>query len=351
MFYYTDAVIEQLAIHRVGNKLQNEFYVLSEKPVEVSDGVLSQLLTHYFLSPFAKLDEVYRLSHPSNTRSLNEVFHFSNAFFLGELEFMELSQQLSKHLFEVSNHPNIKGGELYIVHLREVQLEGEVHEAIGIFKSENKEAYLKISPVQGAFDLDYEQEAININKLDKGCLIINSQADEGYKVLVIDQTNRQQEAVYWKDDFLGVRVRNDAFNQTGNFLKVYKKFVNEELDETFELERADKIDLLNRSMDYFKNKETFKQDEFSEEVLGNPQAAGLFNTYRQQFEEEFESPLGDQFAISSQAVKKAHATYKSVLKLDKNFHVYVHGKRELIEKGYDEEKGMNYYTLYFSEEH
>src|SRR5690606_11434768 len=177
MFYYTDAVIEQLAIHRVGNKLQDEFYVLSEKVVDVSDGVLSQLLMHYFLSPFAKLDEVYRLSHPSNTRSLNEVFHFSNAFFSGELEFLELSQQLSKHLFEVSNHPNIKGGELYIVHLRDVQLEGEVHEAIGIFKSENKEAYLKVLPVQGAFDLDYEQEAININKLDKGCLIINSESD------------------------------------------------------------------------------------------------------------------------------------------------------------------------------
>jgi len=351
MFYYTDAIIEQLAIHRVGNKLQDEFYVLSEKPVDVSDGVLSQLLMHYFLSPFTKLDEVYRLSHPSNTRSLNEVFHFSHAFFSGELKFLELSQQLSKHLFEVSNHPNIKGGELYIVHLRDVQLEGEVHEAIGIFKSENKEAYLKISPVQGAFGLDYEQEAININKLDKGCLIINSESDEGYKVLVIDQTNRQQEAVYWKDDFLGVRVRNDAFNQTGNFLKVYKKFVNEELDGTFELERADKIDLLNRSMDYFKNKETFQQDEFAEEVLGNPQAAGLFNSYRQQFEEEFESPFGDQFAISGQAVKKAQATYKSVLKLDKNFHIYVHGKRELIEKGYDEEKGMNYYILYFTEEH
>jgi len=351
MFYYSDARIEQLAIHRVGNKLQDEFYVLSEQPVELADGVLSQLLMHYFLSPFAKANEVYRLFHASDNRSLNEVFHFARSFFSGELGFLELSHQLSKHLFEVSNHPNIKGGELYVVHLQEVQLEGEVHEAIGIFKSESKEPYLKISPVQGAFDLDYEQEAININKLDKGCIIVNTEAEEGYKVLVVDQTNRQQEAVYWKDDFLGVRVRNDAHNQTGNFLKVYKKFVNEELDGTFELERADKIDLLNRSMDYFKTKETFKQDEFAEEVLGNPQAVELFNSYRQQFEEEFESPFNNQFAISNQAVKKAQATYKSVLKLDKNFHVYVHGKRELIEKGYDEEKGMNYYILYFKEEH
>ncbi|MBK1442006.1 nucleoid-associated protein [Parapedobacter sp. ISTM3] len=351
MFYHTDAVIEQLAIHRVGNKLQDEFYVLSDHPIALEDELLGQLLMHYFLSPFAKVNEVYRLFHASGTLALNEVFHFSKAFFQGELGFHELSQQLCKHLFEASNHPNIKGGELYVVRLRGVQLEGELHEAVGIFKSEHKETYLKVSPRQGAFDVDYEQEAININKLDKGCLIVNTEQEEGYKVLVVDQTNRQQEALYWKDDFLGLRIRNDAFHQTGNFLKVYKKFVDEGLDEAFDLERTDKIDLLNRSMDYFKDKETFKQEEFEEEVLGNPKAISLFNDYRQQFEEAYESPFGDQFDISNQAVKKVQAAFKSVLKLDKNFHIYVHGKREYIEKGYDEEKGMNFYKLYFKEEH
>ncbi len=350
MFYHTDATIEQLAIHKVGNKMQDEFYVLSESPVVLEYELLATLLMHYFLSPFTKINEVYRLFHSSGTLALNELYHFSRSFFEGELEFHALSQQICKHLFEASNHPNIKGGELYVVHLHNVQLEGEVHEAIGIFKSESKEPYLKVSPTQGAFHLGYEQEAININKLDKGCLIINVENEEGYKVLVVDQTNRQQEAVYWKADFLGVRVRNDAFNKTGNFLKVYKQFVDEGLDEVFELERTDKIDLLNRSMDYFKDNDTFKKKEFEEEVLGNPKAVTLFDSYRQQFEEGHELPFGDQFDISSGAVKKAHATYKSVLKLDKNFHIYVHGKREYIEKGYDDEKGMNYYKVYFKEE-
>jgi len=351
MFYHTDATIGQLAIHRVGNKLRDEFYALSERPVVLQDELLAQLLMHYFLHPFGKVNEVYRMFHPSGTPALNEMYHFSQAFFDEEMDFYELSVQICKHLFESSNHPHIKGGELYVVHVDGVQLEGEVHEAIGIFKSENKETYLKVSPAAGRFDLSYEQEAININKLDKGCLIVNTEQGEGYKVLVVDQTNRQQEAVYWKDDFLGVRIRNDAFHQTGNFLKVYKKFVEEGLDDAFELERADKIDLLNRSMDYFRDRETFRQAEFEEEVLGNPQAASLFNDYRQQFEEAHESPLGNQFDISSHAVKKAQTTYKSVLKLDKNFHVYVHGKREYIEKGYDAEKEMNYYKLYFNEEH
>ncbi len=41
---------------------------------------------------------------------------------------------------------------------------------------------------------------------------------------------------------------------------------------------------------------------------------------------------------------------RSVLKLDKNFHIYIHGDRELIERGYDEEKGKSFYKVYFEEE-
>jgi len=39
-----------------------------------------------------------------------------------------------------------------------------------------------------------------------------------------------------------------------------------------------------------------------------------------------------------------------VIKLDKNFHIYVHGNRDLIEKGFDEAKGKNYYKMYFEQE-
>ncbi|MFN6039537.1 MAG: nucleoid-associated protein, partial [Bacteroidota bacterium] len=39
-----------------------------------------------------------------------------------------------------------------------------------------------------------------------------------------------------------------------------------------------------------------------------------------------------------------------VIKLDKNFHIYVHGKHEFIEKGFDEEKGKKFYKLYFDSE-
>lgn len=350
MFFHQDATFDQLSIHRVGNKSQEEFYILSEQPVPLeNDDVLPPLLMQYFMSPFAKVNEVYRLFHPNGELALNEIYHFTKQFFNEQLAFHDYSQQIAKHLYEVCMHPKIKPGEVYVVSLKNVQIEGENYDAVGIFKSENKETYLKVYPNQGGFQLDYEEEAININKLDKGVIIVNVEEEEGYKVLVVDQTNKT-EAVYWKDDFLKIKIRNDDFNQTGNYLKVYKNFVNEKLDDMFELEKADKIDLLNKSLNYFKEKETFDQEEFEEEVIGNPIAATMFNDFRSGFEDEFDSPFQSSFDIADKAVKKMEASYKTVLKLDKNFHVYLHGKREYIEKGFDEEKGMNYYKLYFENE-
>ncbi|GGH19300.1 nucleoid-associated protein [Sphingobacterium alkalisoli] len=350
MFFHQDAVFENLSIHHVGNKTNDEFYILSDNPVDFAeDEILPELLMQYFMKPFTKANEVYQFYHPNEELQLNELYHFVHKYFQGEILFHELSKHITKHLYEVSEHPKIKSGEVYVVSLKNVQMEGEERDAIGIFKSENKETYLKVQPLQGGFELNYEREAININKLDKGVVIINDDAEEGYKVLVIDQTN-QSEAVYWKDEFLKIKSRNDNYQQTGNLMKVYKNFVNDKLDEVFELETADKIDLLNRSMNYFKTKETFDKTEFEDEVIANPKAASLFDEYKQSFTDEFDMPFQTNFDIASPAVKKMQSSYKSVIKLDKNFHVYVHGKREYLEQGYDEDKGMNYYKLYFENE-
>jgi len=51
-----------------------------------------------------------------------------------------------------------------------------------------------------------------------------------------------------------MKIRNDSFNQTNNTLGIYKNFVTQKLDDEFELSKADKIDLLNRSMKYLRKK-------------------------------------------------------------------------------------------------
>jgi hypothetical protein len=350
MIFSTEAAITALSIHYAGNKLLNEDLILSEAPADTSDEVLRQLLFRFFTGSFEKVNEVYRFWHPSEDLDLNEVFHFARAIFADNESFHEQSTKIASHLFDISNHPKIKSGELYIAHFSQLQIEGELLEAVGIFKSETKESYLKTSVKKTKVKIGYEEEAVNIKKLDKGCLIFNTDEKEGYKVAVIDNTNRQSEAVYWTDDFLKLRVRNDEYTQTNNVMGIYKKFVTHQVDEVFEVSKADKIDLLNRSINYFKSNTEFDLDTFSSEVIAHPDGIREFKRFKQQQEQEFDSPINDRFEINGAAFKKQARAYKSVLKLDRNFHIYIHGNREMIEKGYDEVKGMSYYKVYFNEE-
>jgi hypothetical protein len=350
MISFFEASLAELSIHRIGNKSQDEFYVLSEQSIALKDSLLSNLLKQYFLSPFEKTNEIYHFFHPNTDLNLNEVYHFAAEIFENGEKFHNNSKELAKDLYDVSGHPKIKAGELYIGFFENVQIEGELHDAIGIFKSETKETYLKVYPENDGFGMSYEEGAININKLDKGCLIFNTDKEQGYRVAVIDQTNRSAEAVYWKDEFLKLKIRNDAFNQTNNVLGVYKNFVTEQLDHDFEISKADKIDLLNKSMKYFKEKESFDLDEFSNEVIGNEEGIASFKNYKKNYEEELDAPIPDSFDISGAAVKKQAKVYKSIIKLDKNFHIYIHGNKELIERGFDDDRSMNYYKVYFKEE-
>jgi hypothetical protein len=342
--------LNSLSIHHSGNKLLDEKCRLSEKPFSVKGETLGKLLLSYFLSPFEKVNEMYRFSHPTGNLHLNEVYHFAEKIFTEPSAFHENSRQITKHLYDVSNHPKIKSGEVYIASFKDVQLDGELFDAFGIFKSESKETYLKVYPDQDGYQVDYEEEAINIKKLDKGCLIFNTGKEEGYKVAVIDNTNKGSEALYWVDEFLKLMIHNNNYNQTFNVLGVYKSFVTEKMDELYDINKAEKIDMLNRSLNYFKDKESFDIDEFANEVIGDPKGINSFKEYKQNFEQEFETPIGDTFSISSQAIKKQSRNYKSVLKLDRNFHIYIHGNNELISRGFDEERKMNYYKVYFREE-
>jgi len=349
MISYFQASLSHPTIHKVGNKLLDEHLSLSEHSLKIHDEVLDNLLMNYFLKPFEKVNEIYRFDHPTGDLNLNEVYHFADLIFNDQDTFHENSRQIAKHLYDISNHPKIKSGELYLCYFTGLQIERELSDAIGIFKSESKEPYLKVIQKSNEFEINYEQEAINIKKLDKGCLIFNTEKEAGYKVAVIDQTN-STDAAYWIDDFLKLKTRNNNYTQTNTVLKVYKDFVTNKIDEEFEISKTDKIDLLNRSIKYFKEKEHFDLDEFSNEVLAHEPGIESFKRFKKNYEDEFETEIGDSFLISDTAVKKQARVFKSVLKLDKNFHIYIHGNKELIEKGYDEQMKMSFYKVYFREE-
>ncbi|MBE7178939.1 MAG: nucleoid-associated protein, partial [Mucilaginibacter polytrichastri] len=100
-----EASLAKLSVHRIGNKLQDEYFALSEHSLTLDDDQLKALLMQYFLEPFARVNEVYRLWHPSGDLNLNAVFHFVAEVFENADSFHEVSQKIGRFLYEVSSHP------------------------------------------------------------------------------------------------------------------------------------------------------------------------------------------------------------------------------------------------------
>ena len=343
MLNFKNSELQQLVIHFIGNNHEEEGIKISKHETHVDDDIKS-LLKKFFLKPF-KTDSLYRFAHSSDL-NLNEVFHYASSIFSDPDCLYLQSVNIAKHLYECSSHPMIKSGELYICFFEECVIEDEVCDAIGIFKSENKETYLKVYPNNNDFTVE-QQEGININKLDKGCLIFDTEKDEGFKVAIIDNTNKAEQARYWKDDFLGLKHCENTFYHTKNYINLCKDFV----EETFsEASKVDQLDLINNSVEYFNSNDQFNIREFEEKVMQEPEIIASFENYKQTYSEERQVPVYDEFDISTPAVKHSKKFIRSVIKLDKNFHIYVHGNREKIERGFDEETGQNFYRLYFNEE-
>ena len=104
----------------------------------------------------------------------------------------------------------------------------------------------------------------------------------------------------------------------------------------------------SQSVKFFKEKDNFNLEEFTNSVIEQPQVIEKFNQYKTEYAREYDLDFADNFTISESAVKKQARIFKSVIKLDKNFHIYIHGDRNLIEQGEDT-KGK-YYKCYYREE-
>lgn len=345
MIGYTDAVLQSAAVHRIGNPVREEPLLLSNGLLELSDAELKRLLQQYCLAPLNKLHEQYHFQDIAD----NPLYDLAAEIFSEPEQLLENSRRMAEHLYQLTDHTAVKEGELYVVLFDQLLVNGEETQALGIFKSETKEPFLTLTRREQHFTLGYEPDGINLQKLDKGCLILNRNASDGYRLLVLDHSNRTV-AQFWTDRFLKAMVLQDEYQQTQAVMGAYRRFVTEEIAPQYQMEKPDQIELLNRSMQYFKQKDHFDMDDFSKEVIGNEQGAALFREYKSRYDEEHDLPPVETFDIHPAAVKKQSRVYKSVLKLDRNFHIYIHGNREYIEKGFDAGKNLHYYKVYFQDE-
>jgi hypothetical protein len=342
---FTKVEPRRLITHHIGNKLRDEKYQLSDEETQVEEET-HEFLLKYFLSPF-KAEEFYSFTHPIELNS-NDLYAVAVGIFSNPSAFVGASQNIAKLLYEQSMHPKIKEGELNIAIFSNILLDEGMVDAIGIFKSEADAPFIQMKNRKSKFIIKHEY-GFELKGVEKGCLIFNVNKQDGYKILIVDNTNKSIEAQYWKDDFLKVTPVINEFHQTNQFLGIAKNFVTKQLSEEFEVTKADKIDLLNRSVEYFKTHENFDKNEFEHEVLQNTEIINSFQNFDSVYRQDNGIELSDNFGISPQAVKKQARVFKSVLKLDKNFHIYIHGDKDLIEQGVEAD-GRKYYKIYFQNE-
>ena len=341
------SILEKVSVHQIGGKSENEGINISENPIDLTDDNWKDLLFHFFFKSF-KQPEYYGFTFSNGDVNLNPVYSFAKAIFSNPELMHNQSIFIAKHLYEQSGHPNIKPGDLMVAFIKDLVIEEEMLDAIGIFKSESKDTFLKLQHQSKQIELGYEQ-GINIEKLDKACLILNIEESEGYRVCIVDKANKGEEAKYWKDSFLNLVPKSDDYHNTQNFIDLTKSFIDERLVPMYEMEKFEQAGILNRSKEYFKRVERFEDEDYEDRVFfSNKEIINEFQDYKKEFVELEQIELQDQFFVSPSAFKKNQKFLKSIIKLDKNFSIYVHGNHDLIEKERDE-KGT-FYKIYYEEE-
>lgn len=342
MIEYQEAAIRKLTFQKIGNEFQK---ITAPYSYEYDNEEEEEILKKIFLKPFSSSAATHEFAH-SIDLELHPLFKLSKSIFHGG-DFETVSQQILQHLKTVSKHPNIKDGDLFVVKYDDVKLNNQHYTGLGIYKIENKENFIETNANSNdEIKLDIKQ-GISGRKLDKACLILLT--DEPYTIFVIDNGNNGNDTDYWMNEFLAVELKNDFINNTSQFLSLTKSFITEQFPEEYQTTKADQIELLNRSVQYFKKHETFDKSEFETEVLQNKNVIESFRNFDDTYREYNGIDLKDTFEISPQAVKKQARIFKSVLKLDRNFHIYIHGNTEMIQQGIDED-GRKFYKIFYQEE-
>ena len=343
------AQIESVSLHRVGNKNKSEPIFLSAEPFSLNDE-MSGLLKEYFFKPFREKEENYFRFSNEVDLEFNEVFKSVAELFEDASKAHSISKKITTHLYEQSNHPHIKSGEVYVVHFSDMVIDNEKTEAVGIFKSELKHDFLQFKEKEQNLEILIRQ-GININKLDKGCIVFNLNKEDGYKVLSVD--SNRYDAKYWLENFLGLVPLTDENFYTKNYLKFCQNFAKDVVLPAED--KQQEVMFMNRAVNHFAKNDEFEESSFLNEVLENPELIPEFKHYKVEKGPKYSIEDVSNFDIANKAVSDARKKIKNVINLDTNIQIKMdfinpESAEKFVEKGWDEEKQMYFYLVYFYKE-
>ncbi|MEK5232767.1 nucleoid-associated protein [Lysinibacillus sp. FSL K6-0232] len=333
MLEVSESTLAQYSMHFIGETL-----ILGEEALTQPEVMLEAAFTQL---AFHKIDmeQQYEFFHEI-TITLNEVYTYAKAIFTQENSFLEQSQNIAKHLHSVSQHPNIKSGELFIGLFDNCLLLDETKKVIAIVKIDEKEIFLDVQN-------DHHQmtvngiDGINVKKINNAAIIIDMGPDQPPAVFI--KTKRKEDIVYWQERFLKIKAADEHYYKTDLALAECKKYILKEEHYT----STEKLGLLNKTLDYFRNEEEFQVDHYIDTVFEQIDATEkdiIVKTVK-----PYET------IISDSALEKAEKKYKRKIKLDSNIEIQVNIQHiehidELIEVGYDEATNRKFYKIYFQDE-
>lgn len=347
MITYVKAKIQELWIHYIGNASQEEGIQYSYNKIAIPTLEIDDLLKSYFFDNFKEPD-FNSFDFIDGNIDLNPLYNYSKSVFNHPDSLAEEAANIAKFLYNNSKHPNIKSGDLIIAYVTDVLIEDELVDALCIFKSENKQAFINLEKKGDTYYIS-DTEGINAGKLDKACIIFNTEEETGFKICAKDHSNKSKEAQFWISDFLNLKPKSDDYHHTKHYIQATKAFVTERLRPMYELDKTEEADILNTSLDFLKQEDQLNQEEFDSRVFKKPELVNEFQLFKLDFQQERNVELADNFNVHHAAVKNSSKVFKSVLKLDKNFHIYIHGNRNMIEKGVDPD-GRKFYKVYYENE-
>lgn len=338
---YTEYVkIQDIIIHQVGNKLSMDGVKLSNHCIDVTDD-LNELLVKHFLTPFRERLNMQFKSPLQN----NSVYSLIKAIFANKTDFVHLSQELAKLLYENSVYSKIMNGEFYVVYFSNCVIEGQTSDAVGLFKTEQKTPYLRVTPIGESYTIA-EEQGFSLKHFEKACLVFNVDEDSGYQIAVIDKTSKAPESQYWSDSFLQVKKRKTNSSQTESLFEMCKSFVSQ-LGDKDEVEKAS---MMNKALSILDDTEKIIElSSFKAEVFENQDVSDSFDEFRREKQTENQFELDEKFESDNSSIKKTGLKKLTTIHLDDNYDVIIRGTDD-IEKGYDEKRQKYFYKLFYNKE-
>lgn len=342
------AVLKKCVIHKVGNKFNDTKNAFSETAINLDD-VTYDLLVPFTLKPFVSATESYRFHHHANT-ALNEINSYSQQVFESEDEFIDISKHIVLHLFEQSNSAQIKTGDVLVCLFDNIQYQDQFVQGLGIYKIETKTEFFQTYLDDSGYDI-VVQKGIQSKKVDKGCLILDSTDGEGNIVFSVD--NNTYDAQYWIKHFLNIKYPDDHNQHTKNYMEMCREFSKEVLQPQFG--GQEQSNFLVKTVDFFKENEIVNVEEFKDDVFEEDDHLEMFEAFKKNYEAENKVLLRNQFEVSTPVLKKQKQKIKTEINLDTHIKIKIDvdapdATAEYLERGYDEDKKMHFYKVYFNAE-